>query len=444
MRLSFLALSCSKDLQFGNPETESTISFLYELSIIMSESVSDKDGLPSVLIKTWHSNTQELRDKIDALIVKYSSINIKIMQLRGYFQQLAEGEYFAFCRTSDLTEELSKEYSLKLLALRDGQSLEVVKEQHEQSLGNLLQRYQAKGKATHFNQRIGEPDKSKRICRFCKRSMPDVSFKNVAHAIAEALGNKTLILNEECDTCNAEFGSDTGIEKNLITFLKPFITVFGLTGKRGVPKLRGDGFDLEYSNPSKRERLIEEELNQVEQNAESSSDQEEEFFDGKFAGTYKGELVWQDLYRTLVKYVLSIMDHSELKGLDKTIQWINREFTATSLPKIAILQNLTFFSKQPRILYYHRKDDNANLPYIVAEFHQTMFTFVFIIPFAEQDELDFTLSEDYSRFWNYFKHFSVVKGWRFQNPSDNTPSEHKVNLSFKQRVKEESDGKDQA
>ena len=49
---------------------------------------------------------------------------------------------------------------------------------------------------------IGEPDENKRICRFCGKSVPRVSFKKIAHAIQDALGNKLLFCYEECDTCN--------------------------------------------------------------------------------------------------------------------------------------------------------------------------------------------------------------------------------------------------
>ena len=48
---------------------------------------------------------------------------------------------------------------------------------------------------------IGEQNKEKRICRFCNNKSENVTFKNKAHAISEALGNKTIILNEECDNC---------------------------------------------------------------------------------------------------------------------------------------------------------------------------------------------------------------------------------------------------
>lgn len=443
MTLSFISLSSAKDLTLGNPETEPTYSLIYELSLIMSEEIKDNDGVPAILIRTFHQNTAELREKIELLIAKYSQFNIKIMQLRGYFQQLKEDEYFAFCRAEDVTEARRDDITIKLIALRDGQPLKELKTQLEESVGGVQQVYNIKGKATNFIQRIGEPDKTKRVCRFCKRSEPEVSFKNIAHAIAESLGNKTLILNEECDSCNWNFGSDTGIEKSLITFLKPFITIFGLSGKRGVPKLRGEDFGIEFLDSKKKDNAKTEKLETPEEHGTDSTKGEDAFFDGKFNGTFKANLIWQNLYRTLCKYVLSIMDTSELAAYEKTIAWINREFDAPALPKIAILQDFAFFSKQPSIMYYVRKDSDSQLPYTVAEFHQTMFTFIFIIPFAKLDTQDFTSPDEYNHYWQTFKHFSEVKGWRFQDASNPHSSEYKVHLNFEQPKKDSPDDADE-
>lgn len=64
---------------------------------------------------------------------------------------------------------------------------------------------------------FGERDKKKQICRFCKRSYPEVKFTHKAHAISEALGNSSVFCNEECDECNEYFGNN--IEPSLISFL---------------------------------------------------------------------------------------------------------------------------------------------------------------------------------------------------------------------------------
>lgn len=54
-----------------------------------------------------------------------------------------------------------------------------------------------------------------RRCRFCSRGEPEVTFKEVAHAAPEFLGNRALISMNECDPCNAFFGRGGGHEDHL-------------------------------------------------------------------------------------------------------------------------------------------------------------------------------------------------------------------------------------
>lgn len=46
-----------------------------------------------------------------------------------------------------------------------------------------------------------------RICRYCDRSVPAVSFNQKAHALPGLIGNQWLFDLQECDQCNALFGS---------------------------------------------------------------------------------------------------------------------------------------------------------------------------------------------------------------------------------------------
>jgi hypothetical protein len=55
-----------------------------------------------------------------------------------------------------------------------------------------------------------------RVCRFCKKSHPKVTFKEEAHIIPYLLGNRHFIWDEECDSCNALFSK---FETHLGTFL---------------------------------------------------------------------------------------------------------------------------------------------------------------------------------------------------------------------------------
>lgn len=71
---------------------------------------------------------------------------------------------------------------------------------------------------------IGEFDKKKRVCRFCRQSYPIVTFKKTAHAISESLGNKLLFCYEECDKCNENFGKS--IECDIFKIHPFFIPLF--------------------------------------------------------------------------------------------------------------------------------------------------------------------------------------------------------------------------
>lgn len=82
-------------------------------------------------------------------------------------------------------------------------------------------------------------DKFNRVCRFCGKSPPEVTFKKVAHAIPESLGNKSIESAYECDACNGKFGA--GIENDLGNWSKPMRTMARIRGKSGVPTLKKGG-----------------------------------------------------------------------------------------------------------------------------------------------------------------------------------------------------------
>jgi hypothetical protein len=84
---------------------------------------------------------------------------------------------------------------------------------------------------------LGDP--KKRHCRFCGKRPPEATFRKVAHAIPEALGNKSIESAYECDACNEMFGN--GIENDLGNWSKPIRTFARIRGKSGVPTLKKGG-----------------------------------------------------------------------------------------------------------------------------------------------------------------------------------------------------------
>jgi hypothetical protein len=79
-------------------------------------------------------------------------------------------------------------------------------------------------------------DAANKRCRFCRKTAPQVTFRKEAHAIPEALGNKSLFSHYECDACNQKFGA--GIQDSFGKWSKPMRMMTRIRGKSGVPTLK--------------------------------------------------------------------------------------------------------------------------------------------------------------------------------------------------------------
>lgn len=73
-------------------------------------------------------------------------------------------------------------------------------------------------------------EKAKRRCLFCGRTVPEVKFSKIAHAVSETIGNKSLFSHIECDQCNEAFGEF--FEDSLGKYLFPFKFVSQIYGKK--------------------------------------------------------------------------------------------------------------------------------------------------------------------------------------------------------------------
>lgn len=69
-------------------------------------------------------------------------------------------------------------------------------EEHYETI--FKQSFEAEGKIYLKDHKDG----ASRLCRFCGKGTPEVSFKKTAHAVPEFLGNRRIISLNECDECN--------------------------------------------------------------------------------------------------------------------------------------------------------------------------------------------------------------------------------------------------
>ncbi len=152
------------------------------------------------------------------------------------------------------------------------------------------------------------------ICRFCGRDRESATFKHKAHAIPEFLGNHALILNSECDDCNAHFGSS--VEPHLEKYTRPFRTINGITNKaRKTPKYRDSLIELLHMDRHTRNLTV-----------KLSADDAMTFNEDEksVAWSMDRELFIPYLaHKSLCKIAMSIVSERYLPLFSPTINWLN-------------------------------------------------------------------------------------------------------------------------
>lgn len=418
------------------------VTFLGLSKIFAFEIKSDKDIQPifndfmslfitdidyenfTIQINILQQNTEDFRKKLDLFVQKYKQNKPEIQKLNTYFKDFEENEYFFFLPNSTFSKEQLNQLTIYLMAMRDNLDYETFCKQMENDFGEVSKNYDIQVYGKQTIKKIGESDKSKQICRFCKKNKDETTFKKIAHTISEALGNKKIVTIDECDSCNEKFGK--GIENDLITYLSPYRVFFSVKGKNGIPKLKEKkNYEIENTGTGEikiKQTLTDEEIKELES---SNID------DCKFKIKTNQTIIVQNIYRTLVKYALGTLDNKYLDNFTETIDWVNNNKDFDTLPKIAILQDHSLFLDHPQIMTYLRKNDNKNFPYAVVEFGFTFFRFVYIIPATAKDEIDFTKEENYKKFWDLFKHYSSTSNWIFKKMNDTIPKKYTMNFNFK-------------
>lgn len=167
-------------------------------------------------------------------------------------------------------------------------------------------------------------------CRFCGRNAPEVTFRQVAHALPNCIGNNILFGYNECDQCNNKFGRL--LETHFANFMHLDHTILGVRGKKGFPKYKMDNALIETTGS-----FIDWKDTPLENIVQAPED-------GMVHITQKMPgYIPVALYKSLVKMALTIIPEIELIHLQRTLEWISEDshdnskfkFDALSCPAIA-------------------------------------------------------------------------------------------------------------
>lgn len=417
-RISFIALSKSVDMDIKSEHEVDNI--VTDLLMVFAKEIDYKSF--KISINSLQQNTEDLRNKMNSVVQHYKDYEKKIQRINSYLNDLKDNEYFFILPDTTISKEKSFQFYNYLLAIERGEDFEEMTKEMDTIFGNLMNSYEMFVFDENTRHNIGERDKSKRVCRYCNKSNPEVSFKKVAHSISEALGNKKIITNDECDTCNEKFGK--GIENDLILYLSFFRNFFGIKGKKGIPILKGKNFEIVNNGTI--------EIKQILSDEEIKNRVHDDF--KLLLKTYQN-ITAQNIYKTLAKYALGVIDRAQIANFEETLAWINGTKDIDNLPKVAMLASYDLFSTHPKLIVYLRKNEDCKLPYAVAEFRFTFLTFVYIIPNSTKDTADFTQDDNYKYFWDFFKHYSKVSNWTYIDLNDSTAKPFVINLNFDESKK---------
>lgn len=420
----FIANSKCLDLEVtGKDQHDSNVNKYWILSPFVTNRDEEKD-IASVAY--FQQNTEELRGKVSDLVKKLATINPQIHRLRTYFEsELKLNEWFFLAVDETLNQAQIDQILIELLSI---DADEQHKEQANKTL-DVLQKlrsvYDIKSYGEFTKEWVGEPDKQKRVCRYCHRSMPEVTFKKVAHTISEALGNKSIKTNDECDECNQFFG-DT-IEQDFLSIFDIPRLFFGIKSKNGFPhKFVGNNYIIEKDDIGTIK--INYRMKEGEQRPSETEICE------RLMLTPNRSFPEQNIYKALCKYVYGVLDDETLKSFERTRKWLIGKSVETKLPKLSQFYH-PHIMEHPRIMLYVRKPEARNdLPHVVAEIRIINLAFIVILPFSDKDICLYETEEDYMRFWHYFDIYSALPDWSIGDCNGLTCNQPKVALNIKPRT----------
>lgn len=234
--------------------------------------------------------------------------------------------------------------------------------------------------------------KENKKCRFCDRyESLGATFREVAHATPDSLGNNLLFSYEECDECNDKFGK--GVELDFIKYLNLSRTLHKIKNKKGkLNVIVGENFCTDRTG-----NIYVEEITQKEK--------ETGFKQLKANDT----ITLQGMYRAMVKFVINLIPNEYLSEFQETIKWIKGEIVPTQLPWVKH-QITKVIKSQPFLTVYLNENKNPDYPYCIASLHCLDVIWCFIVPFSHSDHGNFMEKDALMKLNDFIEKFEFLGG----------------------------------
>lgn len=258
--------------------------------------------------------------------------------------------------------------------------------------------------------RVGEPDKAKRVCRFCGKSGAE-KFKDEAHAIQDSLGNKLLVCNEECDECNHTLNK---IEDAFLVMMDVRRSTFHISRKNSAKSARvvGENFVIEPDEKGDAHLYVMQEM--------LPSDTSSPFM---MRLNHKTNITNENMYKALVKMVIDLIPNNELPHFENTIKWItDGNWCPDALPSLWFAENKTIY-RQPVLDIFLKKDGcKRELPYCTAVLWIYDAIYMYVVPMVDVDAGRYKYDKNLTSHWTWMKAQMGNRQWYQQDGFDYTPA----------------------
>ena len=217
-------------------------------------------------------------------------------------------------------------------------------------------------------------------CRFCGKGFSTTDFSQRTHIVSESLGNRGVISTDECNDCNNYFSR---IEQDFFTVNKYFLILDNITGKKGNSPCFNQGNFKFYNNG---EHLV----------IQVPASEKKPILRNLSKGLLKIERIGnndkfipRNVYKSLVKFALSILPIERMYSFDKTLEWIRgRQIEDNKLSFPAVFHSIVSSSSSPIIQTFIQATTNYELPFAWGIFQCASIRYYFVIPYAGNWECD--------------------------------------------------------
>lgn len=347
-----------------------------------------------------------------ALQNKYDkATGFHIRKLLGFLKGLSDGDLFYYFN-EEKTGVVERKTAIDCLtAIKNGIPYSATLHNHifsHYSQMNLMFEMLSFG-FDGLEEWIGEPDENKRTCRFCGKSVPNVSFNEKAHAIQDALGNKLLFCYEECDTCNHDLAIIEDQFRILMDFRR---SVFRIPRKETTKAAKIVGKNFIIVPDAKGNPIIYLMKEDIADSIDTTTPFVHHF-------ELKTPVVNEQMYKALCKMVIDMLPSCELSHFKNTIELIkSKDFMPDTLPSIWLI-NLPCKEpafKQPVIdIFLNNRHNIQNTPYCTSVVWLYDIAYIFIVPLVDVDAGQYKYDSNLKGHWDFMKKWLGLYQWQQQD-----------------------------